>query len=138
MEETRSALRAHDAPEKYVIDANGGGRVHVTAVSTVDPSAFIEEGSVIEALVTVGPESRIHKYCHIFPKTKIGKKVVLEKGVTVGSNAQILDGSYVHYFARIEREASVGRDVEIRAGVTVPVGGHLDHGSFFPVYPVGA
>lgn len=99
--------------------------------ASIDPSATIGEGTVIQPNVFIGPEVEIGKDCIIHAgvtineKTIIGDRVIVQSGTVLGSDAFYYKNRGTHReklesvgYVQIEDDVEIGANCTIDRGVT--------------------
>jgi len=74
-------------------------------------NTFIHESSYIDNDVTIGEGTKIWHFCHIMPRTNIGKNCVFGQNVTAGPDVEIGES------CKIQNNVSIYKGVVLEDGV---------------------
>lgn len=96
----------------------------VDARAQVAPNAVIESGARVDRDCSVGEKSEVHAGARLYPKTRLGCRVIVQSNAVVGATglafATEADGRYVPF--RHLAGVRIGDDVAIGAGAVIVSG----------------
>jgi acetyltransferase-like isoleucine patch superfamily enzyme len=134
-------------PDQADSDGNGIGDAcdfpppEISSSATVDPSATIGNGSVVDrdatisAGVTIGTETLIDRDVFVGENVTIGNRVkvdrgtVIENGASIGDDVSIGRDSHIGANAVIGAGSVLGKNVIVTAGAVVPEGTDISAGT---------
>ncbi|MBZ0158661.1 hypothetical protein [Candidatus Methylomirabilis sp.] len=94
--------------------------IHPAAI--LSPTAFLYEGSVLDAGAAIGPYARIGNHVFVHREAMVGHDVEIEEYAVIGPRATICGYSRVKRGARICAGATVIEDMTIGEGAVVAAG----------------